>query len=217
MSATARARPLQPGEAAPAFTLPAVHREGTVSLSDYRGRSPVLLAIFVGLYCPFCRRNIVQLGKTQEKLRAAGVETLAVVATELDNARLYFKYRPARVALAADPELLTHRSFGLPRAKVTDELMQALQAVPINPTNDPAGPMPLSELGPTLDRADGFQRTEADLRDINRQWPQFKGQFLIDRGGTVRWANVECADGDIRGAGHFPSDDELLDAARLLD
>lgn len=213
---SARTRPLQPGEAAPEFTLPAVHREGTVSLADYRGRCPVLLAIFVGLYCPFCRRNIVQLGTTREKLSAAGVDTLAVVATELDNARLYFKYRPARVALAADPELHTHRSFGLPRAKVTNELMRAFETVPINPSNDPAGPMPLSELGPVLDRSDGFQRTEADLRDINRQWPQFKGQFLIDRDGTIRWANVECSDGDIRSAGHFPSDEELLAAARLL-
>lgn len=213
---SARTRPLQPGEPAPEFTLPAVHREGTVSLADYRGRCPVLLAIFVGLYCPFCRRNIVQLGTTREKLGAAGVDTLAVVATELDNARLYFKYRPARVALAADPELHTHRSFGLPRATVTNELLRAIETVPINPTHDPAGPMPLSELAPVLDRSDGFQRTEADLRDINRQWPQFKGQFLIDRGGTIRWANVECADGDIRSAGHFPSDEELLAAVRLL-
>ena len=162
---SARTRPLQPGEPAPEFTLPAVHREGMVSLADYRGRCPVLLAIFVGLYCPFCRRNIVQLGTTREKLSAAGVETLAVVATEIDNARLYFKYRPARVAIAADPELHTHRSFGLPRAKVTNELMRAIETVPINPSNDPAGPMPLSELGPVLDRADGFQRTEADLRE----------------------------------------------------
>ena len=69
------------GKPAPEFTLPAVHREGEVSLADYRGKSHLLLAIFVGLYCPFCRRNIAQLGGTQEKLRERGIETLAVVAT----------------------------------------------------------------------------------------------------------------------------------------
>ena len=41
---------LQPGERAPDFTLPAVDREGTVSLSDYRGKSPLLLALLRGLY-----------------------------------------------------------------------------------------------------------------------------------------------------------------------
>ncbi len=42
--------PIQPGESAPDFTLPALHQDGVVSLADYRGRSPVLLAIFRGLY-----------------------------------------------------------------------------------------------------------------------------------------------------------------------
>lgn len=42
--------PVQPGEPAPDFTLPAANREGTVSLADYRGRSPLLLALFRGLY-----------------------------------------------------------------------------------------------------------------------------------------------------------------------
>lgn len=42
--------PVQPGEPAPDFTLPAAHEEGTVSLSEYRGRSPVFLALFRGLY-----------------------------------------------------------------------------------------------------------------------------------------------------------------------
>jgi peroxiredoxin len=43
-------QPLQPGDRAPDFTLPTVQREGVVSLSDYRGRSPLLLAIFRGVF-----------------------------------------------------------------------------------------------------------------------------------------------------------------------
>jgi peroxiredoxin len=42
--------PLQPGDRAPAFTLPAVNREGTVSLEDYRGRAAVLVGLFRGLH-----------------------------------------------------------------------------------------------------------------------------------------------------------------------
>jgi peroxiredoxin len=204
------------GQPAPEFTLPAVHREGEISLADYRGRSHLLLAIFVGLYCPFCRRNIAQLGGTQEKLRELGVETLGVVATDLENARLYFKYRPARVPLVADPELSTHRAYALPRVPVTEELMGMLGSVRVNPTGELPEPVPLSEVGNVLDRADGFSRTPADLRDIDRQWPQLKGQFLIDREGIVRWANVECGTEGIAGVGKFPSNEELLAAAGTI-
>jgi peroxiredoxin len=43
--------PVQSGEPAPDFALPAAHRaEGLVSLADYRGRSPVLVALFRGVY-----------------------------------------------------------------------------------------------------------------------------------------------------------------------
>ncbi len=205
------------GKPAPGFTLKAVDRDADISLADYRGRSHLLLAIFIGLYCPFCRRNIAQLGGTCEKLRDMGVETLGVVATELDNARLYFKYRPARVALAADPQLSIHRAYGLPRREVTDAVMEALQTVPVkDPTGEVPERLPMAQLGPLLDRADGFQRSPADVRDIERQWPQAKGQFLIDRDGVVRWANVESANAPVTEIGKFPSDEELLAAAQRL-
>ena len=42
--------PLRPGDPAPHFALPAVNREGLVSLDDYRGRSPVLVGLFRGLH-----------------------------------------------------------------------------------------------------------------------------------------------------------------------
>ena len=42
--------PLRPGDPAPGFALPAVNREGQVSLDDYRGRSSVLVGLFRGLH-----------------------------------------------------------------------------------------------------------------------------------------------------------------------
>jgi peroxiredoxin len=50
MTSGERRPPVQPGEPAPDFTLPAANREGSVSLADYRGKSPVLLALYRGLY-----------------------------------------------------------------------------------------------------------------------------------------------------------------------
>ncbi len=50
MTVAERRAPVQPGEPAPDFTLPAANKEGSISLADYRGRSPLLLALFRGLY-----------------------------------------------------------------------------------------------------------------------------------------------------------------------
>src|SRR5262245_27420475 len=110
MTLTESRPPVPPGEPAPDFMLPAVDREEMVSLSSYRGQSPVFLALFIGLWCPFCRRSIAQMGGTESKLKTLGVETLGIVATTPENARLYFKFRPTRLRLAADPELSTHRA-----------------------------------------------------------------------------------------------------------
>jgi len=209
-------RPLQPGDRAPDFALPAVEREGIVSLSDYRGKSPVLLAVFRGLYCPFCRRAIAQMGMAREKLKAVGVETLGIIATKPENARFFFRFRPTRLPLAADPELITHRAYGLPKPEVTPELMQAFQSVRVNPTGELPEPLPVAEASPALDRLHGFKPTETDRNDAERQFPQLKGQFLVDRDGIVRWVNIECAKEGLAGIGKFPTDEEFLAAARAL-
>ena len=211
-----RRPPISPGEPAPDFTLPAVGRDGTVSLDDYRGQRPVLLAMFRGLYCPFCRRAIAQLGAATDSLKALGVETLAIVATTPDNARLYFRFRPTRAPLAADPELTTHSAYGLPRPAATPELIAAVEQARINPTGELPGPMPVVEAAAELDRIHGYTRSETDQRDAERQFAQLKGQFLVDRDGIVRWANIETAAEGIAGLGKFPTEQELIAAARAL-
>jgi peroxiredoxin len=208
--------PASPGEPAPEFTLPAVDRTETVSLRDYRGQSAVFLALFIGLWCPFCRRAIAQMGATEGKLKALGVETLGVVATPPENARLYFKFRPTRFRLAADPELSTHRAYGLPKPAATPELMEAIASTRINPYGEFPEPLPIMEAAVAIARQDGYTESETDKADMERQWPQLKGQFLIDRDGIIRWARIECATEGLPGLGKFPSEQEILSAARAL-
>jgi peroxiredoxin len=43
-------QPVQPGDVAPDFTVVGANREGQFSLADFRGKNPVLLALFRGLY-----------------------------------------------------------------------------------------------------------------------------------------------------------------------
>jgi peroxiredoxin len=207
--------PLQPGDPAPDFRLPAIHREGEVSLADYKGRSPLLLALFRGLYCPFCRRAIAQLGLAATKLEAAGVSTLAVVATPRDRARLYFRYRPpSRLALAADPELTTHRAFRVPRGEGTPEVMMGeAQAARTTLGGLLAQPLSILDAARVLEEMHPFELTPPDHADDERHFGQFVGQFLLDRDGIIRWLNIEGAREGIAGVGMFPSDEELLAAA----
>jgi peroxiredoxin len=208
--------PVAPGEPAPDFTLPAVDGKEPVSLADYRGKSPVFLGLLIGLWCPFCRRQIAKMGANEAKLKALGVETLGVVATEPENAQLYFKFRPTRLRLGADPELTTHRLYGLPKPAATAEFMKAFETTRVNPFGEFPEPVPLPQTPELSAKLDGFVGTETDQSDMMRQFPQLKGQFLIDRDGIVRWANIECAREGIAGIGKFPSDQEILGAARTL-
>jgi len=215
MNTMSRRAPVQPGEPAPDFNLAAVYQDGELALTDYRGR-PLFLAIFLGLWCPFCRRNIANLSMTRDELLACGVETLAVVATDLNNARLYFKYRPARVPIAADPALMTHRAYGLPQPQLDNDTLQLLAATRINPTGELPEPVPVTQIGPLLDDFDNFRKTDVDAKDLDKQWPMMRAQFLVDRDGIVRWTNVECATEGLAGIGKFPTTDEVLAAAKAM-
>lgn len=221
----AEQRLLKLGDVAPGFRLPAVNREGAVSLDDYRGRSPVLVGLFRGLHCPFCRRQLAQLGATQEKLRAAGVETVAIVNTPVERARLYFGYRPARVLLAADPDAATHRAFGIPAIEfVEDEAaarwpwratMREFRATLINPTGEMPSPRNGFEANAVLNERDGFELTDTDEQIMAGHGTQLAGHVLIDRQGIVRWMQVEAA-GGMADLGKFPGAEEILAAASAL-
>jgi peroxiredoxin len=211
----ARRAPLRPGDRAPDFTLPAADRDGTVSLADFRGRAPVLLGLFRGTYCPFCRRSIARMGQACDRLAAEGVAGLAVVATVPENARFYFRFRPPRMRVAADPDFTTHRLFGVPavwRADIED----AMRTTCVNPTGLLPAPLPIREASAAAGRADEYVPTATDREDGAQAFVQFLGQFLVDREGIVRWSSLEATGTDLSGLGQFPSDAELLTAVRAL-
>ena len=211
-----RHTPVQSGDRAPDFVVPAVHDDRTISLGDYVGKSPLLLGLFRGMYCPFCRRAIAQMASASDRLKSLGVESLAIVATDVDNARLYFKFRPIRMPLGADPELATHRSYGVPRPEATPELMKMVENIYINPTGELPTALPVPAAGAALNALDGYHDTPTDQRDAERSFTQLKGQFLIDRDGIVRWAHIECGEEGLAGLGKSPSPDELIGAAKLV-
>jgi peroxiredoxin len=210
-----RQAPLKRGDRAPDFSLAAADREGTVSLADYRGRTPLLLGLFRGTYCPFCRRAIIRMGQAWEQLRGENVEALAVVATAAENARFYFRLRPPRFPVAADPDFVTHRLYGVP-GPLRADIAEAFRTTRIDPSGELPAPLPVPEASAALSRLEGFEPTATDREDAARPFLQHLGQFLVDREGIVRWTNIECAREGLAGLGRFPTDEELLAAVRAL-
>jgi peroxiredoxin len=205
------ANPIRTGDTAPDFTLPAVNKPGSVSLRDFRNKSAVLLGLYRGLHCPFCRRQIVQLSAVQKALSDLGVTTVAVVNTRPERAEVYFRYHPTPVTLLADPDARTHRAFGVP-CGVLDETFAAAR---IDPTSELPAPLPPLDANAALNAKDGFTPTTVDDEIFAAHGTQLAGHFLIDRDGTVRWTSIEAERG-VTDLGRFPTAGDLLAASRAL-
>ena len=224
MSAQLDIGPLQPGDRAPNIVLDAITREGKIAIDDFRGRKPVLVGLFRGLHCAFCRRHIAALAQLDPALREQGVESLTVVNTPIERARLYFRYHPMPTLLAAsDPERTSHRAFGLPNLEFTENETawpyKVSTATVMTMQIDMPGelPQPLNPIaaGELLDKKDGYEVTEADQQMLATGHGQLVGQFLLDRQGIVRWTFTEVPEGGRYMFGG-PSAQELMSAVSLV-
>ena len=196
--------PLGPGDPAPSVILDAITREGKIALEDYRGRSAVLIGIYRGLHCPFCRRHIAAIGQLNSSLRERGVETLVVVNTPLERARLYFRFHPApNLIAAADPERSSHAAFGLPNPQIEGDVDEWPLRVSLATASAMRVEMPGELPEPTdpitaaiaLNKKDGYEMTDADMQMLATGKAQLIGQFLLDRDSIVRWSFTEASDG----------------------
>ena len=145
-----------------------------------------------------------------------GVETLAIVASKAERARFYFRHRPIRCAVGADPELSTHRAYGVPQSEATPEVWQAIGGAYQKLARELKLEVPDDQAHDVIGRLDGFEVTESENAEFQRHQIQFTGQFLVDRHGIVRWASIECAQDGLAAIDKFPTDEELLAAARAL-
>ncbi len=224
MSETAADKPLQPGDRAPDIVLDAITRDGKIALADYRGQKPVLVGLFRGLHCPFCRRHIAAMAQLGPSLREKGVETLTVVNTPIERARLYFRFHPhPDLVAASDPDRLSHRAFGLPNLEFTESedawphkiSMPRATAIQIHMPDELPETMGVFDAAAALDKKDGYEITEADQQIISTGLGQLVGEFLLDRDGVVRWSFTEVPDGGRR-MFQAPGAQELMSAAALV-
>ncbi|MDK1489786.1 peroxiredoxin-like family protein [Sinorhizobium sp. 7-81] len=199
--------PLQPGDRAPNVVLDAISHEGKIALDDFRGRSPLLIGLFRGLHCPFCRRHVATMAQLNPALREKGVECLAVVNTPVERARLYFRYHPVPDLLAAsDLARASHRAFGLQEVG-----METVMAIRIQLPGELPEPMDVMAMNAFLNKKEGYEITEADQQMMASDKAQLVGQFLIDREGIVRWSFTEVLETDY--TFKAPNPKELMSAA----
>jgi len=152
-----------------------------------------------------------------EKLSTIGVATVAVIATPPERARLYFRYRPPRIPVASDGDLVIHRAYGLPNVEMTPEVWGTVEGL-LDGLVRQEGVRETGAAGwAELDRREGFEWTDTDMADRVRHQVQLTGQFLIDREGIVRWSNIEGAQDGLAGLEKFPTEEDILAAAALLD
>ena len=220
MSARSDLLPLQPGDRAPNVVLDAITQEGKIALDDFRGQKPVLVGLFRGLHCAFCRRHIAAQARLDPELREKGVGSLTVVNTPIERARLYFRYHPMPNLLAAsDPERASHRAFGLPNLEFTENetnwpykvSMAVAKDMRVDVPGELPSPMDPFAASEFLDKRDHYEVTEADEQMMATGHGQLVGQFLLDRQGIVRWSFTEVPEGG-RYMFAAPSPKELMSA-----
>jgi myo-inositol-1-phosphate synthase len=120
------------------------------------------------------------------------------------------------LATAADPDLLTHRAFGVPNTSMTPEIWETIEAKANELARKLSVPVQAGQAYAAIDGLDGFEKVETDDTDMQRHQEQFTGHFLLDRDGVVRWASIEGANAGLAGLPLFPTDEELMAAARAL-
>lgn len=213
--------PLQPGDRAPNIVLDAITRDGKIALDDFRGRTPVLVGLFRGLSCPFCRRHIAAMARLDPALRERGVESFAVVNSPIERARLYYRYHPLpNLLAAADPERASHRAFGLPMLEFTQNEtvwprkvgMDVIMATRVQLPSEFDTPINAMEATKIMNERDGYEVSEEEKRIDPANGGQLIGEFLLDRDGIIRWSFTEVAEGG-RNMFGAPTPDELMSAA----
>lgn len=221
MSMSYAFHPLQPGDRPPNIVLDAVSRDGTIALDEFRGRSPLLIGLFRGLLCPFCRRHVAAMAQLNPALREKGIHSLAVVNTPVERARLYFRYHPISGLLAAsDPERVSHRAFGLPLLELTEDEtdwpnrvgMDVVMTMKVDRPGELPEPMNPAAAADLLNEKDGYEIMEGDQQVRIPGHLQLVGQFLLDRDGVVRWSFTEV-EGEGRNMCRALNPQELMSAA----
>jgi peroxiredoxin len=105
---------LQPGDLAPAFTLPTLDG-GNFSLGALRGKR-TLLAFHRHAGCPYCNLRIHELIQAHPQLERAGVQVIAVFGSSVQGLQKRVGMQQPPFTLVADEDDAIHTLYGTQRS-----------------------------------------------------------------------------------------------------
>ena len=160
------------GRAAPEFRLAAA-QGGEVGPQDMRGSKNVVLWFSKGIFCPFCRRSMAQLGLRYPDIQAAGAEVLQVTHNTFDEARGYLKHYPIKMPYLCDAERIVHNQYGV-------------EMLPFGA--DSLGGFAVSVAAVVTDLVTKGEKTPPPIPYLRRYAGKDSAQavFVLDREGVVR-------------------------------
>lgn len=110
LAVAGQAMALEPGQAAPAFTLngPA----GTVKLEQYQGK--LVYIDFWASWCGPCRQSFPWMNEMQARYGGQGLQVVGInVDAKTDDARSFLNATPASFVIAFDPSGTAPRNYGV--------------------------------------------------------------------------------------------------------
>lgn len=111
---------LYPEVCPPDFQLPHVNGEGSIRLSEYREKQPVLLyftRIFTEKqYCPLCFPHIKAMNTAYEQFVEAGAQVLLITSTDERQSQIVIRDLGLKMPVLCDPSCLVFRAYGTGQA-----------------------------------------------------------------------------------------------------
>ncbi len=108
------------GELTPDFQLIQVQTEQPLKLSNYREKSPVILAftrIFTEKqYCPFCYPHIKELNENYQRFQDKNIEILMITSTDFRQSKIVARDLDLQMPLLSHPECHLFRRYGTGQA-----------------------------------------------------------------------------------------------------
>jgi peroxiredoxin len=100
------------GSPAPDFKLHATNgRE--ISLSDFRGKSNVIVFFVRETSCIQCRIHVTQLGKMYDQFRGAGAEIIVILGEDVEKSKKYAEGIGLPFPILADPDRAVYSLYEL--------------------------------------------------------------------------------------------------------